>query len=534
MKKKTLKQYQKEFDEIKKPNNKLDEWLPEDVQKLEELAKQCIADYPDDKQGYANLGLAITYSKEFFNDEYKQIKEISLLAIDNSRYAWTLEILTEKSSIDYDLLHLIYRIEIPIFAKTYFECGVKYTFLNDYLSASNEFSIAHKLNENFQFIKLLNPPIERIQINNLFCIKEINIDELSNKNEIYFLGENGVGKTLLLQAIVLGLIPGESNDEIYPTFSFQRDSNKQTVSEIDIRVNAFYDRINHEAYTYLNIFAYGVSRFREGDKIDKTGYSTLFNRDSLLTNPENWFEKVWLREKAKVSSLSIDIVLDFFIQIIDFENTNDFKIVHNESKFIFYERETLTEFEHLADGYRSVLIWLCDLLSRLTENQPYIKELKDFYGIVLVDEIDMFLHPKWEYNIVKKLREKLPNIQWFFTTHSPMLILGASEDAVFYKLYKEDGKTQISEQYTYQQISNLLANGIITSPLFDMEYSGMREQSEKEHPDIDTNDTYLHSRINKFILKKSIEAKKIKTYIPPATIDQWINEAMELNKAGKL
>jgi hypothetical protein len=153
------------------------------------------------------------------------------------------------------------------------------------------------------------------------------------------------------------------------------------------------------------------------------------------------------------------------------------------------------------------MIWLCDLLSRLIENQPYIDNLKDFYGVVLVDEVDMFLHPKWEYTIVKRLREKLPNIQWFFTTHSPLLILGASEDAVFYKLYKENGITKISEQWKCSDIDTLLANGILTSPLFDMDSARMRAYNENEK-ELDTNINYWYSKIDENIKQEIQERKK--------------------------
>jgi len=176
---------------------------------------------------------------------------------------------------------------------------------------------------------------------------------------------------------------------------------------------------------------------------------------------------------------------------------------------------------------------LCDLLSRLTQHQPYIKELKDFYGIVLVDEIDLFLHPKWEYNIVKKLRSKLPNIQWFFTTHSPMLILGASEDAVFYRLYKEHGITKISEQWKCSDLTQLMASAIVTSPLFDMETARM--SSYKPDGELDTSEYYLESLIGKEVAEMLAEKRKTQNYISRKETDDIIDAAIKrlIPKSGE-
>jgi len=400
----------------------------------------------------------------------------------------------------------------------------------DYNYANSCFEIAFRMGLNkSNYIKILNPPINNILIQDFVNIGKIAIDNLLKNQEIYFLGENGVGKTLLLQAITRGLV---KNVFIENNFKYNKDKKEH------IKVSITDQNISN--ISYLNFFAYGTSRFRSGlikdEYFDKTGYETIFDRNKLLTDVEWWLKDLQRKELLNKTSIKLLAILKMLEDIVNFDNDTELKIFFDDKtdQFLFIEKGTTTKFEHLADGYRSVLIWLCDLLRRLTENQPYITDLKNFYGIVLIDEIDMFLHPKWEYTIVSKLREKLPNIQWFFTTHSPMLVLGASEDAVFYKIYKEKGKTQISEQYTYNQISTLLANGIITSPLFGMEYSGMREQTKKERPEIDTADTYLHSRINKHILQKSHEAKQQKLYIAPETIDQWILEALELNEAGKL
>ncbi len=363
--------------------------------------------------------------------------------------------------------------------------------------------------------------INNIRVKNFICIKNIGLENLTNKKEIYFLGENGVGKTVLLQGILMN------------------------IHNIDFKLYQYLPKINGKISAkttesdkfQTNVFAYGTGRFRDSESntnVDKSGYATLFDRNTLLINPIQWFKDVLLRETQNESQLKIETVLHFFTEIINFEDDNTFRIEREGSKFTFFEKETKTEFEHLAEGYRSVLIWLSDLLSRLTENQPHITDLKDFSGVVLVDEIDMFLHPKWEYSIVKKLRAKLPNIQWFFTTHSPMLILGASEDAVFYKLYKEDGKTKISEQWQCQDIDNLLANAILTSPLFDLETARMRSFAKSDKK-LNTSEDFEKSILSTKVTERILKLKEAKKYISKKEIEEITeNTIVELSGTNSL
>jgi predicted ATP-binding protein involved in virulence len=64
----------------------------------------------------------------------------------------------------------------------------------------------------------------------------------------------------------------------------------------------------------------------------------------------------------------------------------------------------------------------------------------------LIDEIELHLHPKWQYGFMQKLRDTFPLLQFIVTTHSPTVLLGASMDAVYYHIYKKEGIVAVSEQ----------------------------------------------------------------------------------------
>lgn len=59
---------------------------------------------------------------------------------------------------------------------------------------------------------------------------------------------------------------------------------------------------------------------------------------------------------------------------------------------------------------------------RLCQLNPMIEDYKTIPGIVLIDEVDMHLHPRWQWRIVNALKDTFPNIQFILATHAPIII----------------------------------------------------------------------------------------------------------------
>ena len=183
-------------------------------------------------------------------------------------------------------------------------------------------------------------------------------------------------------------------------------------------------------------------------------------------------------------------------------------------------------FEQLSEGYKSTIIFLTDLLSRLQKNQQDVTNIEDLHGIVLVDEIDLHLHPKWQRFLVGKLRSLLPNVQFMFTTHSPTIVQGASDDAILYRVYRnsEDGKTRISEPYYRKNLNHLMINTLLTSPLFGLDNSRL----DAENDNADTSDSYSLYRINEKLESKLEQLKREgKEFISEGRIDMLIQGIIE-------
>jgi hypothetical protein len=96
------------------------------------------------------------------------------------------------------------------------------------------------------------------------------------------------------------------------------------------------------------------------------------------------------------------------------------------NEFVFERGGLKVPFPALSDGYRAYLGWICDLLYHICMTCPPGSMLVENHGIVMVDEIDLHIHPEWQLNILPTLARALPNIQFIVTSHSP-LVAGSLE-----------------------------------------------------------------------------------------------------------
>ena len=85
--------------------------------------------------------------------------------------------------------------------------------------------------------------------------------------------------------------------------------------------------------------------------------------------------------------------------------------------------------EQLSEGYKIVIATVADLAARMAEANPEMSNPLDAHGIVLIDEVDLHLHPKWQRTILRDLHRVFPYVQFIVSTHSPIIVVGAAEIA---------------------------------------------------------------------------------------------------------
>jgi len=87
-------------------------------------------------------------------------------------------------------------------------------------------------------------------------------------------------------------------------------------------------------------------------------------------------------------------------------------------------------FRQLSDGYRNTIGMVADIAYRCIKLNPHLgdKSIEDTPGIVLIDELDLHLHPKWQKRIVNDLKNIFKSIQFIATTHSPFVVQSLKSD----------------------------------------------------------------------------------------------------------
>jgi AAA domain, putative AbiEii toxin, Type IV TA system len=145
---------------------------------------------------------------------------------------------------------------------------------------------------------------------------------------------------------------------------------------------------------------------------------------------------------------------------------------------LYFERSgTSVPFPGLSDGYRGFIGWAGDLLYHLSFASPRGRHLVDLAGVVMVDEIDLLLHPMWQMKVIKTIAKALPRIQFIFTSHSPLV--ASSLEWVNINLLKINEKTNSTVvKRLNESIHGLDADQVLISSFFGLKTT--RAASKRE------------------------------------------------------
>ena len=125
----------------------------------------------------------------------------------------------------------------------------------------------------------------------------------------------------------------------------------------------------------------------------------------------------------------------------------------------------LVPMSSLSLGYRSTAGWVIDFAARLYKQYPESEDPFFEPAIVLIDEIDLHLHPLWQLVIMRELSELFPATQFIATSHSPLIVQVAG-DANLILLEKDEDEVKIENDPKVSR--NLRVDQILTSLLFNV------------------------------------------------------------------
>ncbi|WP_342503481.1 AAA family ATPase [Lysinibacillus sp. FSL L8-0126] len=252
-------------------------------------------------------------------------------------------------------------------------------------------------------------------------------------------GANGVGKTTILECIhdalksnerinirlKKNLVWGKSGYYIYGESDF---GNYFKERDLDIE-KRYVDGKTGKEFLYFNIF--------------RTQYNNFWG--NKFTYVVNWFGKNYLKENLDVSEYDdLRLAIQCFNKLDSSIKFSRVKVKDNIRKGNYVtHRNNIPNFEilvetidgelnltDLSSGYLSCLIIFLEIIKKATECGSFNKNINEFDGVILIDEIDLHLHPEWQKKVLDILRWLVPNAQIIVTTHSPHIVQSAERGEV--------------------------------------------------------------------------------------------------------
>ncbi|HEX7242929.1 MAG TPA: AAA family ATPase [Longimicrobiaceae bacterium] len=225
----------------------------------------------------------------------------------------------------------------------------------------------------------------------------------------------------------------------------------------------------------------GTTSLSEAGAKDST--ASLFSGDVELLNVEEWLLQADyaalvdspVQEQARSRR---DQIKEALIELLP--DVSDIRFVRPKGGNWTPGVEVQTPYgwvgiQDLSLGYRTLMAWVVDLAYRQFERYPDSPNPLAEPAIVLVDEIDLHLHPKWQRSIMSYLTERFPNTQFIVTAHSP-LIVQAATDANIVLLRREGDHVVIDNDV--EAIRGWRIDQVLTSDLFGLETARPPELDE--------------------------------------------------------
>jgi hypothetical protein len=349
--------------------------------------------------------------------------------------------------------------------------------------------------------------LKSIQLTNFKCHEDLFMDFSTGsdgktlvRKTTFLVGENGTGKTALLQAIALvtagsealRTIPGIPDNfiqgkkrfcEIEATIVTAQGEERelslrlergQSVTEIvkgaKTTMAPMDAALRHTERSYLTA-GYGSGRRLDNGSAADTKRSkttarfdairSLFNEDALLRP----FDEIANGVRAKGGNAGVTALRNALNTFLPLEVR--FKGFARNGSLQFETPDGVLPLSLLSNGYQQTVAWVSDLIFHITATFGDYKNPLAARGLLLIDEIDLHLHPAWQRQIHTFLTEGLPNMQVIATTYSPLTAQQAGRDELYAFRRDEQGKIELVP--FIGDPSWMLLHQLLMSPMFGLE-----------------------------------------------------------------
>lgn len=216
--------------------------------------------------------------------------------------------------------------------------------------------------------------------------------------------------------------------------------------------------------------------FKDIHQTPSFGYYLCYSTDGLL---EHWVRRMLILEEADKNPVERKIVRSALECMFGPEGCNvmtglDVRVNYKDIVCMFHDGREIPV-SILSDGYRRLFSIVIDIAFRcaLLNGVKYGVDAARFTkGTVIIDEIDLHLHPSLQASVLRALQKTFPSLQFLISTHAPMVMSGVEADAgnsVTYMDYRNEGigEYTVSRVDTYGMDISTLSETVLNVPSRD-------------------------------------------------------------------
>jgi len=329
--------------------------------------------------------------------------------------------------------------------------------------------------------------IEKIILSNFKGIENLSIDLKAHGDNfestpcLSLLGENSTGKTSVLQAVALCLMGQKLRNQLKldPEEFLSREPNGWSLSGrrvakiyiefedgefSELTIDPILKRFEGNEIAAAVVLAYGARRYfdpsrKQARTIDSI--SSLFNPQSAVAHPAAWLSRI---DDGPFQAVARAMRAIFTLR-------DDDLIKRNQEGVVFIRAHGRdTPIERLSEGYKTLFAMTVDIAREMVKVWGSLEEAR---GVVLIDEIETHLHPRWKIKVMAGLRAAMPKVQFITTTHDPLCLRGLAEGEA-QVLYRNE----IESIEVLSELPNV--KYLRTEQLLTSDYFGLASSSSEE------------------------------------------------------
>jgi len=386
--------------------------------------------------------------------------------------------------------------------------------------------------------------IKEISIKNFKLFRDFKLNNLSAGINI-ITGKNETGKTTLLQAITLGCLGyyqmeidtrtfrtyGNVNHEYtLPTVNISLSNGKEIKTKMrgnrlegeSVSKDFFVLSYGANLFTKTGSFPRNIEKIiTKGEEECVSAYSIFpdYSKAIYITSITDPLIIAWLLNKdIPVYKEVLNIYLKILNSFLNNEGFKEYKMKQSMSGFSLYDnQENEYGLSNMGNGYYYILLLVSDIIvkilsARKKQSNTVTDAFKNASGVIMIDNIDNHLHPALQRIFLSKLFKLLPNIQFFVTTHSPV-VLQSAEGETAIKLEKNEidkiiAKVEkIKYGYNLEIINNYYFSGKTYGKATNKEINNLNKLKKSVLINREITDFEIFKKQAEILLQKNISEK---------------------------